>query len=155
MRVFKTVALMLALPVLLAGTAAAQGVQTGELTGIVSSSDGLTLPGATVTVRSPALQGARTTVTDENGAYVIRALPPGNYQVVFEMPGLSTRTENTVLELGRVTTLNVTMALAGVQEQVTVVADVTTAGLTSPTIGANYDSTEIARLPTGRTPAPR
>ena len=30
--------------------AAGQGVQTGELSGTVSSSDGLTLPGATITV---------------------------------------------------------------------------------------------------------
>ena len=153
MRVLKTVALALALPVLLAGTAGAQGVQTGELTGIVSSSDGLTLPGATVTVQSPSLQGVRTVVTDENGAYVIRALPPGNYQVSFEMTGLSPKTEKALIELGRVTTLNATLALAGVQEAVTVTAEVTTAGLTSPTVGANYDSTEIAALPTGRTPA--
>jgi len=153
MRVFKTVALMLALPVLLAGPAAAQGVQTGELAGIVMSSDGLTLPGATVTVQSPALQGTRTVVTDENGAYVVRALPPGNYEITFEMAGLATKTERAVVELGRVTTLNATMALAGVQEAVTVTAEVTTAGLTSPTVGANYDSNEIAALPTGRTPA--
>ena len=153
MRVLKTVALAFALPVLLAGSAAAQGVQTGELTGIVSSSDGLTLPGATVTVQSPSLQGVRTVVTDENGAYVIRALPPGTYQVTFEMTGLSSKTETTIIELGRQTSLNATLGLAGVQEEVTVTAEVSTAGLTSPTIGANYDSTEIARLPTGRTPA--
>src|SRR5690606_24857621 len=145
-------ALALALPVLLAGAVAAQ-VQTGELTGTVMSSDGLTLPGATVTVRSPALQGTRTVVTDENGAYVIRALPPGTYEVTFEMSGLQTRTEKAVVELGRVTTLNVTMQLAGIEEEVTVTADVTTAGLTSPTVGANYRSTQIDVLPTGRTPA--
>ena len=34
---------------------AAQGVQTGEVSGTVSSSDGLTLPGATITVAGPAL----------------------------------------------------------------------------------------------------
>ena len=156
MRFLKQAAIALALPLMLATlvtTAAAQGVQTGELTGIVTSSDGLTLPGATVTVQSPALQGIRTVVTDENGAYVIRALPPGQYQVTFEMTGLQTKTEKALIELGRPTTLNATLALAGVQEAVTVTADVTTAALTSPTIGANYDSNEIAALPTGRTPA--
>jgi outer membrane receptor protein involved in Fe transport len=153
MRVLKRVALALALPILLAGGVAAQGLQTGELMGTVSSSDGLTLPGATVTVQSPALQGVRTVVTDENGAYVIRALPPGQYEVTFEMTGLSAKKEKAVIELGRQTTLNATLALAGVTEAVTVTAEVTTAGLTSPTVGANYDSREIAQLPTGRTPA--
>jgi hypothetical protein len=153
MRVLKQVALALALPILLASGAAAQGLQTGELMGTVSSSDGLTLPGATVTVQSPSLQGVRTVVTDANGAYVIRALPPGQYDVTFEMTGLSTKKEKAVIELGRQTTLNATLALAGVTEAVTVTADVTTAGLTSPTVGANYDSREITTLPTGRTPA--
>ena len=77
MRILKKAALALVLPILLAGTAAAQGVQTGELRGTVSSSDGLTLPGATVTVQGPTLQGVRTVVSDENGNYVIPALPPG------------------------------------------------------------------------------
>jgi outer membrane receptor protein involved in Fe transport len=153
MHVLKQVALALALPILLAGGAAAQGLQTGELMGTVSSSDGLTLPGATVTAQSPALQGVRTVVTDENGAFVIRALPPGQYEVTFEMTGLSTKKEKAIIELGRQTTLNATLALAGVAEAVTVTAEVTTAGLTSPTVGANYDSREIATLPTGRTPA--
>ncbi len=153
MRGLKQVALALALPVLLASGAAAQGLQTGELMGIVSSSDGLALPGATVTVQSPALQGTRTVVTDANGAYVIRALPPGQYEVIFEMTGLEPKKEKAVIELGRQTTLNATLAVAGVTEAVTVTADVTTAGLTSPTVGANYDSREIGTLPTGRTPA--
>lgn len=153
MRVLKQVALALALPILLAGPAAAQGVQTGELAGSVSSSDGLTLPGATVTVQSPALQGVRTAVTDENGNYVIRALPPGAYEVTFEMSGLTTKKEKAIIELGRQTTLNATLGLAAVQEEVTVTAEVSTAGLTSPTVGANYDAREITALPTGRTPA--
>ena len=104
MQFFKQAAKVLALPAILAAlvtTAAAQGVQTGELTGIVSSSDGLTLPGATVTARSTALQGVRTVVTDENGAYVIRALPPGSYEVTIEMSGLSPKTEKAQVELGR------------------------------------------------------
>jgi hypothetical protein len=156
MRFLKQAAMVLALPVILATLvtdAFAQGVQTGELTGIVSSSDGLTLPGATVTARSTALQGVRTVVTDENGAYVLRALPPGSYEVTFEMSGLATKTEKAQVELGRPTTLNATLALAGVQEAVTVTAEIKTAGLTSPTIGANYDERQIQTLPTGRTPA--
>ena len=34
-------------------------------------------PGATITVESPALQGTQSAVTDVNGIYVVRGLPPG------------------------------------------------------------------------------
>ena len=55
----------------------AQGVQTGTLRGTVKDQQGLPLPGATITATSPALQGERTAVTDTEGAYLFRALPPG------------------------------------------------------------------------------
>jgi len=136
-----------------AAAAAGQGVQTGEISGTVNSSDGLTLPGATITVAGPALQGVRTVVADTNGTYVIRALPPGTYNITFEMSGLSSKTEHAVVELARQTVVNATLAVAGVQENVNVTAEVSTAGLTSPTVGANFGTREINQLPTGRTPA--
>ena len=145
-------ALALMLLVAAAGTAA-QGVQTGEIMGTVSSSDGLSLPGATVTVQGAALQGVRTTVTDQNGSYVVRVLPPGTYDVTFEMNGMAAKTQKAVVELGRQTVMNTTLAIAGVTEAVTVKGEITTAGLTSPTVGANYGAAEINALPTGRTPA--
>jgi hypothetical protein len=56
----------------------AQGVQTGTIRGMVRDSQDLAVPGVTVTATSPVLQGPRSTVTDTQGLYVIRALPPGD-----------------------------------------------------------------------------
>ena len=153
MRVMKRLALATIALLAAAAIATAQGVQTGELTGTVTSSDGLALPGVTITVKSPALQGLRTVVSDENGSYVIRALPPGNYEVTFELSGMGTKAEHAVIELGRQTVSNVSLSVAGVQESVTVKGELATAGLTSPTVGGNYDTKTISTLPTGRTPA--
>ena len=153
MGVLRRFALALALPLLAATVAAAQGVQTGEMSGTVSSSDGLTLPGASVSVQGPALQGVRTVVTDVNGTYVVRALPPGTYTLTFAMSGLTTRTEAVVVELGRQTVINASLTPAAVTENVDVKAEVNTAALTSPTVGANYTARDINQLPTGRTPA--
>ena len=77
----------------------AQGVQTGVITGAVTSADGLGLPGVTVTVSSPALQGTRTSVTDVNGNYVVRGLPPGEYTVTTELSGMQPKTERTIVAL--------------------------------------------------------
>jgi hypothetical protein len=41
---------------LVAAMAHAQGVQTGTITGIVQSSDGLSFPGVTVTASSPGVR---------------------------------------------------------------------------------------------------
>ena len=134
-----------------ARSAAAQGLQTGVVTGTVRSSDGLSLPGATVTVTSPALQGTRSALTDLNGNYVIRGLPPGNYTATIEMAGMATRTEKVVVALGSTTPLDATMALAGVSESVQVAAE--SSPVVSNTVtGANYRKSDIDTLPVGRTP---
>ena len=72
----------------------AQGIPTGTLTGRVTSG-GEALPGVTVTLTSPALQGARTTTTNAGGDYNVPLLPPGDYKVTFELEGFQ-RVERTV-----------------------------------------------------------
>ena len=57
-------ALAIAFAIALAGLAGAQGTQTGVLTGTVTSADGAALPGVSVSIKSAALQGERTAVTD-------------------------------------------------------------------------------------------
>ena len=134
-----------------ARSAAAQGLQTGVVTGTIRSADGLSLPGATVTVASPALQGTRSALTDLNGNYVIRGLPPGSYTATIEMTGMTTRTEKVVVALGSTTPLDATMALAGVSESVQVAAE-SSPVVTNTVTGANYRKTDIDALPVGRTP---
>ena len=48
--------------------AAAQGVQTGSVTGVVRDAGGLVLPTATVRAESPVQQGPRMTIADLAGA---------------------------------------------------------------------------------------
>ena len=67
----------------------AQGVQTGTIRGTVKDQQGLALPGATITATSPTLQGDRTVVTDTDGSFLFRAIPPGTYHLKVEMSGMS------------------------------------------------------------------
>lgn len=133
------------------GSAAGQGVQTGVLTGTATSSDGLSLPGATVAIKSPALQGVRTTVTDINGVYFFRGLPPGDYTLTFTMDGMAEAERAVTVPLGGVATVDLVMSVAPVQETVLVTAPLPSV-LATAHGGANYRHPEINALPSGRTP---
>ena len=145
-------ALMLALGVASAPSMNAQGLQTGILSGVVQDPDGLPVPGATVTATSPALQGERTTVTDAIGAYIIRGLPPGTYVVRFELPGTATVEQTVDVPLGGVAKVDPTLRLAGVQETVTVTADVTPPALATTQNSTNLRAELLNTLPVGRRP---
>jgi hypothetical protein len=128
-----------------------QDVRSGALTGFVRGADGLNLPGATVVVTSPALQGERSTVTDVNGAYILRGLPPGTYQVRFEFPAMKPVTEETVVPLGGTANLDARLTTVTATEALTVIAE-TPSILTTPTGGINFEAETIDQLPQGRRP---
>ncbi len=132
------------------GVARAQGTQTGTIIGVVKSSDGQTVPGATVSVKSPALQGVRTAVTGPNGGYIFKALPSGPYTVTFELTGMTTIEKKATLELGATINVDATLAVAAVQETVTVTAEAPSV-LQQTTIGANYKGEAVDNLATNRT----
>lgn len=134
----------------LGNTAYGQGVQTGVLTGTVVDTDGLVLPGVTVTVTSPALQGARTSVTDANGVYAVRGLPPGTYALLFELTGMRTAEAAQRVDLGLTARVDAKLQLATVTEAITVTAELPTL-VTTTTGGANYRRDELDKLATNRT----
>ena len=132
-----------------AGPLWAQGSQTGTLTGRVESSDGQPLPGVTVAVSAPSLQGERTAVTTENGDYIFKGLPAGRYKVTFTLSGFSTVDRTTSVEIAQSSTVNASLAVASVQETVTVTADAPSALETTQT-GTTLTARDVDTLATGR-----
>jgi outer membrane receptor protein involved in Fe transport len=145
-------AIVIAIGSLVPATLAAQGVQTGMLSGVVKDPDGLPLPGATITVTSPALQGERTVVTDAIGAYIIRGLPPGTYQVVFQFAGTEDVKQTIEVPLGGLAELEATLRLSGVTEVVNVVADATPPQLATTQTSRNFTRELLDTIPVGRRP---
>ena len=135
---------------LAASPAFTQGVQTSILQGTVRDSGGLVLPGVTVTATSPALQGPRSTVTDANGVYILRGLPPGRYTLASELSGFARAQQQTTIDLGRTTAVDASLQLATVTEQVTVTAE-TPSALATTSGGMNFTYEEVDALPTQRT----
>jgi hypothetical protein len=145
-----TVFLLFVLAMAGAVDARAQGVQTGTIRGAVRDTQGLAMPGVTVTATSPGLQGPRTVVTDADGAFTIAAIPPGEYTVSFELSNFAPATRKTTVPVGSTIVENVTLAAAGVTESVRVVAE-TPAPIATPTVGADFRHDEIESLATPRT----
>ena len=136
---------------LVSGPIFAQGVQTGTLTGSVKSTDGLSIPDATVVVTSPALQGERAVTTDVNGVYSIPSLPPGTYTIRVAKENLTPVELSALLPLGATANVDVTLAVAAVSETV-LVEGVTPPAVTSTQASANITAGEVNALPMGRTP---
>ena len=98
----------------------AQGT-SGTLTGTVMH-DGAPLPGVTVSVTSPNLQGTRTTTTNDNGGYNIGALPPGEYVVTFELAGMQTQAVSAKVAVAQTSRADATLSLSALSESITVTA---------------------------------
>lgn len=142
--------LVLALVLAATGSAFAQGTQTGTLSGTVLSSDGQPLPGVTVSVQSPSLLGTRTAVTDTNGGYIFKALPPGSYKVTYDLTGFASVEKTVTVALGDTVPADATLKVATVQETVTVTVELPTP-LNTTQVGANIKKDVIDTLATGRT----
>lgn len=136
----------------LASPVAAQGVQTGTISGVVQSSDKLALPGVTVTVSSPSLQGDRVEVSDGNGVYYLRGLMPGTYRVSFDLSGFQSAVrENVEVNVGGLANVDAMMSPASVTETVTVTAEAPSP-IARPTSSLTYTKSVVDTLPMGRRP---
>src|ERR1700681_3136107 len=108
-RVLNRTLLALSIILMQATFSLAQGIQTGTFRGLVKDDQGLAAPGVTVTVSSPALQGTRVATTGEDGAYSVRALPPGDYTIKFEREGFATIVNTIAVTVGLEIDRNVTL----------------------------------------------
>ena len=110
--------LALLVTVAFAGSAFAQGggaSSTGTIQGRVADAQGAVLPGVTVTATSPSALGAQTTVTSETGNYRFPALPPGVYDLSFELAGFNGLKRSGIqISLGFVANVNVGVATTAV-----------------------------------------
>jgi len=118
----RTVMIVWVLSLLLAPLGAMAQSTGGAIAGVARDSSGAVLPGVTVEVASPALiEGVRSAVTDDQGAYRILELRPGTYTVTFTLPGFSVvKREGLELNSGFTATVNGDMRVGGLEETITV-----------------------------------
>ncbi len=102
------------------GILLAQG-ERGTLDGTVTDPSGAVIPGARVAVLNVATGVETTAETTEAGVYRLPYLPPGTYRITVSAPGFrSAVRENVVLRVAQTLTVDFTLELGPVAEQVTV-----------------------------------
>jgi len=127
--------------------------QTGLLSGVVRDSQGGVLPGVTVSVSSPALMGVRSVTTTETGNYQFTGLPPGTYEVKYELSGFSTlRRDDIRVQVAQTTRLDIELAVGSLQETVTVSGESPVVDVSSTTTQTNISKELYEAIPTGRNP---
>ena len=132
-------------------TAAFAQEQTGAIQGTVKDSSGAVLPGVTVEARSASAPGVATAVTDAQGVYRFPALPSGTYEVTAKLSGFNTaKVENAVLVLGKLLTIDLTLAVQGVSESVQVTAESPLIDVKQNATFATVTKEVIDRIPKGR-----
>lgn len=136
--------------VIWASVAAAQ-IQTGTITGAVTDEQSAVLPGVTVTLTSTALIRPQTVVTNERGVYSFIALPPGMYQLRFELQGFAPVERSAIpVRVAVVTTVDQTMKVATVSETITVTGESPAVDVRSTSRGTTFDGELLANIPQAR-----
>ena len=128
--------------------ALAQGNPTGKLTGRVTADDD-SLPGVTVTLNSPNLQGSRVTVTGVGGDYIFAALPPGPYNATFELEGMQPQTAEILIAAAQTKRFDTTMSVSEVTETIVVTGNAETFSA-SGSADTTYHASTIENLAVSR-----
>ena len=125
----------------------AQGDQA-RFAGTVRDSSGALVGGATVTVKNERTSEERSQVTTNTGTYLISNLKPSTYTIRAAKDGFTLlEYTNMTLAVGQELVLDLELRPAGVQESVTVTADIPVLDLSSARIGVNVSQREVDGLP--------
>lgn len=151
---FKFLSLVLSLMLCFAAAAFGQE-QFGGIEGTVKDPQNAVVPGASVTIESIGSTAGfkKTVTTDENGYFIVRQLPPGNYRVtVAGTKGFSGAKNEVTVVLGQDAQSDVTLAVGDNTTIVDVNADENaTIDPTESKLSTNITSQVIDALPKGTT----
>ena len=130
--------------------AAAQDFR-GRINGTVTDNTGAVLPGVTVAVSSPALIQPQTQVTGADGSFRFLALPPGLYEVTFDLLGFqNVKREGIRVVINQTLTVDQQMQVATLQETVTVTGQSPIVDTSTTAMGTNFTKELLTEIPNAR-----
>lgn len=144
LRLFMAALLVFALSALAFG----QSTTTGAVGVTVTDPNGAIVPNATVTVRNIETNKEETAMTDSEGRARVVNLQPGTYTVTVSGAGFGTFTQDkVVVEVGRVTPLDVPLTVGQATGNVEVTSDAPVINTSQQDFASNINQTSINELP--------
>ncbi len=135
---------------LVSGPLAAQRI-TGQVSGTVKDETGAVLPGVTVSISGENIVGTQTTLTNDKGYYRIISLPPGVYNLSYQLDGFGTVNKNDLrVSVGASSIENVELTVGAVNEVLTITAEAPVIDAESNEVGVNFDRNWVENAPVQR-----
>jgi hypothetical protein len=121
---------------------------SAALEGSVRDPDGRTVPNASVRIAAADTGYSRTVVTRADGRFVAPLLPVGHYSLEATATGFTAaRQDDVVLRVGTTQTVELSLSLAGMSEQITVSNEVPLIDQTEPAGSLTIDGHALEDLP--------
>lgn len=140
-------AVFLVMTLVLPATVTAQETR-GRITGKVVDTSKAIIPGVTVVVTDTARGSAVTLTTNAQGLFVAPYLVPGTYKVEVELTGFKkVILPNVPVAMNETRDLSITLEVGGVQEAVSVTAEVPIVNTSDANMGYMVDQQRLASLP--------
>lgn len=126
----------------------AQAISTSQLKGTVQDPSGSAVPGAEVKVLQTATGASRTAITGADGGYLFTELPVGPYQLEVTKEGFNKAVQaGIVLQVASNPTIDVTLKIGAVSEQVLVEAAAAMVETQNTGVGQVVDQQRVVDLP--------
>jgi hypothetical protein len=146
----KLVGLVVAMAIAAYGNSAfAQGSFFSSLSGTVTDSSGLVIPGATVVVTNKGTGSKVELVSGADGGFTVPSIPGGVYTVTVTLEGFKTKIlESVTVNAALPATVKVELEVGILSESVTVVGEsATVVHASTPAISTNITGQQITSLP--------
>ena len=132
-----------------------QAISTSQIQGTVQDSSGSAVPGAEVKATQTETGAVRTVTSGTDGGYVLTNLPVGPYQIEVSKEGFTKYAQaGIILQVASNPTIDVSLKVGAVTEQVLVEANAAMVETHSTGVGQVVDQQRVVDLPlNGRDPA--
>ena len=123
-------------------------ISSSAIVGVVQDATEAVIAGAEVTVTNVETGISRARESGPSGLYRVGELQPGTYQITVTMPGFNREIRrDIVLEVGREISLNFTLQVGAVEQEVVVTGEAPVVETTISSVATNVSQEQLRELP--------